>query len=74
MQKPSTSDRRGFVVKNLTNILTQTFHVNQESRISELSNCISRHQLTNSLEHLEQCGFSGDTAIFILACLQGGVA
>lgn len=74
MQKPLTYDRQGFVVKNLTYILTQTFHINQESRISELSNCINRHQLTNSLEHLEQCGFSGDTAIFMLAWLQGGLA
>lgn len=74
MQKPLTYDRQGFATEKLNSILAQTLPINQESRISELSNYISRHQLTNSLEHLEQCGFSGDTAIFMLAYLQGGVA
>lgn len=74
MQKPPNYDIKGFAGNKLEAIVPQTLPTNQESRISELLNYISRHQLTNSLEHLEQCGFSGDTGIFILACLQGGVA
>jgi hypothetical protein len=46
----------------------------QESRIIELSNYISNHDLTSCLEVLEQCGYSGELAIFVLANLQVGGA
>lgn len=74
MQKPLTEKRQGFANEKLNSILTQIPTTNQESRISELSNYIRHHQLTNALEYLEQCGFSDDTAIFILALLQWGEA
>ena len=70
MQKPLTYDRQGFAKEKLNSILTQTPTTNQESRISELSNYIRHHQLTNALQYLEQCGFNNDVAIFFIASLQ----
>ncbi|MCC5611064.1 hypothetical protein LC612_31015 [Nostoc sp. CHAB 5834] len=67
MQKPLTCDRRGFVIENLNIILSQIL---QKSRSSELSNYISDRRLTESVEILENVGFTGDLAIFIIASLQ----
>lgn len=51
-------------------IVTQNISVNQEYRISELSNYISDHRLTESVEILENVGFTGDLAVFLIANLQ----
>lgn len=72
MQKPLTDKREGFAIEKLNSILAQTPTTNQEYRISELSNYIRHHQLTNALEYLEQCGFNNDVAIFMLALLHWG--
>jgi hypothetical protein len=74
MQKPLSAVSEGFAKEKLNSILTQTPTTNQESRISELSSYIRHHQLTNALEYLEQCGFSNDVAIFMLALLHWGTA
>ncbi|MBD2560489.1 MULTISPECIES: hypothetical protein [Nostoc] len=66
MQKPLTCDRQGFVIE-LNSILSQTL---QKYRNSELSNYISDRRLTKSLDILEKAGYSGNTAIFMLAYCQ----
>lgn len=70
MQKPLTYDRQGFAIEKLSSILTQTLPKSQEYRISELSNYISNRRLTESIEILEKAGYSGNTAIFMLAYCQ----
>ncbi len=70
MQKPLSYERQGFVIE-LNSILSQTL---QKYQSSELSNYISDRRLTESVEILESAGFTGDLAIFFLACLQRGVA
>lgn len=70
MQKPLTYDRQGFAKEKLNQYSSANLPINQESRISELSNCISDQRLTESLEILEKAGYHRDTAIFILASLQ----
>lgn len=65
MQKPLTYYRQGFVTKKLNSILPQALQSNQLFLIY-----IRRRQLTNALEFLQECGYSGDTAIFMLACCQ----
>ncbi len=67
MQKPLTCDRQGFVIEKLNSILSQIL---QKSRSSELSNYISDRRLTESVEILENVGFTGDLAVFIIASLQ----
>ncbi|MBD2415938.1 hypothetical protein FACHB389_30170 [Nostoc calcicola FACHB-389] len=67
MQKPLTYDRSGFANEKLSSILTQTLPKNK------LFLSIYAHQLTKVIETLESIGITDDTAIFILACLQGGV-
>ncbi|QHG21064.1 hypothetical protein [Nostoc sp. ATCC 53789] len=67
MQKPLTCDRQGFAIEKLNSILSQIL---QKSRSSESSNYISDRRLTESVEILENVGFTGDLAIFIIASLQ----
>jgi hypothetical protein len=68
MQKPLTYYRQGFVTKKLIrSILPQALQSNQLFLIY-----IRRRQLTNALEFLQERGYSGDTAIFVLACCQKG--
>jgi len=67
MQKPLTCDRQGFVIEKLNSILSQIL---QKSRSSELSNYISDRRLTESVEILENVGFTGDLAVFLIASLQ----
>jgi len=71
MQKPlDFSNRKGLAVNQFNRILTQVTPQNQASRISELSNYISRRHLTDALEVLEKSSVTGDLAIFMLANLQ----
>ena len=43
--------------------------------LQKLSNYITNYRLSDALELLEQCGYSGNAALFVLANLQvGGVA
>jgi hypothetical protein len=48
----------------IASILAQIIPVNQ------LSLSIQSHRLTEALETLESAGFTGDLAIFMLACCQ----
>ncbi len=45
----------------------------QNSVIKQLVKQIHCHRLTNCLNILENSGYTGDLAVFILACLQRGV-
>ena len=66
MQKPRSCDTRGFVIE-FNSILSQIL---QKHRSSELSNYISDRRLTESVEILENVGFTNDLAIFFIASLQ----
>jgi len=66
MQKPLSYERQRFVIE-LNSILSQTL---QKYRSSELSNYISDRRLTESVEILENVGFTNDLAIFFIASLQ----
>jgi hypothetical protein len=66
MQKPLSYERQGFVIE-LNSILSQTL---QKYQSSELSNYISDRRLTESVEILENSGYTGDTASFMLAYCQ----
>ena len=60
MKKPLSLSRRGSF---------ETI-VQQNSAIKQLVKQIRCHSLTNCLNILENSGYTGDTAIFILASLQ----
>jgi hypothetical protein len=60
MKKPLSLSRRGSF---------ETI-VQQNSAIKKLVKQIRGHSLTNSLNILENSGYTGDTASFILASLQ----
>ena len=64
MQKPLSLAGQGFALKRFTTILQQT------SDKKQLNNCIDSRSLTDCLTILENSGYTGDTAIFILANLQ----
>lgn len=65
MQKPLSLGGQGFALEHFTTILQQT------SAKKQLNNCIDSRSLTDSLNILENSGYTGDLAIFILANLQG---
>lgn len=64
MQKPLSRAGQGFVLESFTTILHQT------STKKQITLLINRESLTDALDLLEKQGYTGDTAIFILANLQ----
>lgn len=64
MQKPLDLARQGFAVKNFESIIQQT------SATKQLTHFISCQSLTDCLTILENLGYTGDLAVFILANLQ----
>ena len=63
MKKPLSLSRRG----SFETIIQQNLSVKQ------LVKQISCNNLTDCLNILENSGYTGDLAVFILACLQRGV-
>lgn len=73
MQKPQTSDRKGFATNQFKTIVPQTPATNQV--FQHLSSYIRQRELTNALELLEKRGHYDETAIFVIAsiqCMGGG--
>lgn len=64
MQKPLTYYRQGFANEKLKVILTQILP--NHPGISS----IHEHRFTESMDTLENAGFTGDVALFLLACCQ----
>jgi hypothetical protein len=65
--------KRRYIKKNHSAIIADNLEKNQLSRFCELSNYARSRQLTEALQLLDECGFSGDTAVFMLS-LASGVA
>ena len=64
MQKPLTYDRQGFAIKKLKSILAQILPIHQYILL------IQDKRLSEVLEAIENSGFTGDVALFLLACCQ----
>lgn len=64
MQKPLTDKRQGFATRKLKSILAQILPIHQYILL------IQDNRLSEALEAIESSGFTGDLAIFILACCQ----
>lgn len=65
--------------KNKKNYQPDTNHFNTEIPYPSHDYCeicflITEQQITDCIEFLEKLGYTGDTALFVLACLQQGGA
>jgi hypothetical protein len=64
MQKPLTYYRQGFAIKKLKSILAQIIPIHQYILL------VQDNRLSEALEAIESFGFTGDVALFLLACCQ----
>lgn len=63
-------EKRRYQEKFNSAIIADDLNKNQSFRTTELSKYTRSRQLTESLDLLKKCGFSGDTAIFVLSNFQ----